>query len=198
MRQQVPRPWPMRGAMGRWQGKSTSGNGSSVRCPGEPRWTCSASACGREHSRAVPYAEKIGARSASFYPGGNGPLDDRPQYGLTGGNVRRDAIRGAGSSVFFLLAILHWHFRAKIPVKSIPGPHKRRKTTGSWAYIDNNSTPTIGSNLLEANVFLSVHTSCQSVQRSAPLLCATIGHTSSSYARQSLLSATIPYATPRW
>src|SRR5437764_9411961 len=64
--------------------------------------------------------------------------------------------------------------------------------------VDNNSTPTIGFNLLYANVFLSVYTSCQSAQRSAPLLCATIGHTSSSYARQSLFSATSPPATPRW
>jgi hypothetical protein len=31
--------------------------------------------------------------------------------------MRRDAIRGAWSSVFFLLAIPHWHFRAKTPCK---------------------------------------------------------------------------------
>jgi hypothetical protein len=31
--------------------------------------------------------------------------------------MRRDAIRETWSSVFFLLAILHWHFRAKIPCK---------------------------------------------------------------------------------
>jgi hypothetical protein len=31
--------------------------------------------------------------------------------------VRRDAIREAWSSVFFLLGILHWHFRAKTPCK---------------------------------------------------------------------------------
>ena len=35
--------------------------------------------------------------------------------GLTGGNVRRDAISETWSSIFFLLAILHWHFRAKTP-----------------------------------------------------------------------------------
>ena len=39
------------------------------------------------------------------------------QVGLTGGNVRRDAIRVAWSSIFFLLAILPWHFRAKTPCK---------------------------------------------------------------------------------
>jgi hypothetical protein len=37
------------------------------------------------------------------------------QGGLTGVNVRRDAIRETWLSVFFLLAILHWHFRAKTP-----------------------------------------------------------------------------------
>ena len=31
--------------------------------------------------------------------------------------MRRDAIRETWSSVFFLLAILHWHFRAKTPCK---------------------------------------------------------------------------------
>jgi hypothetical protein len=31
--------------------------------------------------------------------------------------MRRDAIRETWSSVFFLLAILHWHFQAKTPCK---------------------------------------------------------------------------------
>ena len=48
---------------------------------GGPSWTCSKSACWIEHSRAVPCAEKMGARSASFYQDGNVPADDRPQYG---------------------------------------------------------------------------------------------------------------------
>jgi hypothetical protein len=38
------------------------------------------------------------------------------QVGLTGGNVRRDAIRVVWSSIFFLLAILPWHFRVKTPL----------------------------------------------------------------------------------
>ena len=44
-------------------------------------------------------------------------------------------------------------------------------------YVDNNSTPTIASNLLEANAVLSWQGSCQSAKRLEPLLCATIRHT---------------------
>ena len=44
-------------------------------------------------------------------------------------------------------------------------------------YVDNNSTPTIASNLLEANAVLSWQGSYQSAKRLEPLLCATIGHT---------------------
>ena len=44
-------------------------------------------------------------------------------------------------------------------------------------YVDNNSTPTIASNLLEANAVLSWQGFYQSAKRLEPLLCATIGHT---------------------
>ena len=63
-------------------------------------------------------------------------------------------------------------------------------------YVDNNSTPTIAPNLLQEKGFLFLHTSCQGAQRSVPLLCATIGPTSSSYVRQSLLSTTMPPRYP--
>jgi hypothetical protein len=43
-------------------------------------------------------------------------------------------------------------------------------------YVDNNSAPTIASNLLEANAVLSWHASCQRAKRFKPLLCATIGY----------------------
>jgi len=56
-------------------------------------------------------------------------------FGLTGGNVRRDAIREPGSSVFFLLAILHWHFRAKtlckIKLRTSKTP-KNDRFLGKW------------------------------------------------------------------
>jgi hypothetical protein len=57
-------------------------------------------------------------------------------------------------------------------------------------YVDNNATPTIASNLLEANVVLSWQALCQSAKRFGPLLWATIGRTPACYARQFLLSAT--------
>ena len=63
-------------------------------------------------------------------------------------------------------------------------------------YVDNNSTPTIAPNLLQEKAFLFLHTSCQGAQRSVPLLCATIGPTSSSSVRQSLLSTTMPPRYP--
>jgi hypothetical protein len=47
--------------------------------------------------------------------------------------VRRDAIRETGSSVFFLLTILHWHLQAKPPCKARSEPQKPRNTTGAWA-----------------------------------------------------------------
>src|SRR6266496_3572994 len=75
---------------------------------------------------------------------------------------------------------------------------ERQRIAGSGSYVDNNSTPTIAPNLMQEKTFLSLQTSCQGAQRSVPLLCATIGHTSSSYARQSLLSTTIPHATLLW
>jgi hypothetical protein len=46
-------------------------------------------------------------------------------------------------------------------------------------YVDNNSTPTIDSNLLEENAFLSLYTSSQDAKRSVALLCATIDPTTS-------------------
>jgi hypothetical protein len=42
-------------------------------------------------------------------------------------------------------------------------------------YVDNNSTPTVASNLLKANAMLSWHVSCQRAKCFKPLLCATIG-----------------------
>ena len=63
-------------------------------------------------------------------------------------------------------------------------------------YVDNNSTPTIAPTLLQEKAFLFLHTSCQGAQRSVPLLCATIGPTSSSYVRQSLVSTTMPPRYP--
>ena len=44
-------------------------------------------------------------------------------------------------------------------------------------YVDNNSAPTIASNLLEANAVLSCQASWQRAKRFGPLLYATIGHT---------------------
>jgi hypothetical protein len=44
-------------------------------------------------------------------------------------------------------------------------------------YVDNNSAPTIISNLLEANAVLSWHASYQKAKRFGPLLWTTIGHT---------------------
>ena len=49
----------------------------------------------------------------------------------------------------------------------------------------------ITSNLLEENTVLSLQASCEGIKRFIPLLCATIGHSPSCYARQSRLSATI-------
>src|SRR4029450_10641321 len=60
-------------------------------------------------------------------------------------------------------------------------------------YVDNNSTPTIASNLLEANAVLSFQVSCQKAKHFGPLLCATITPTPACYARQCLLSP-IPHA----
>ena len=57
-------------------------------------------------------------------------------------------------------------------------------------YVDNNSAPTIASNLLEANAVLSWSASYQRAKRYGPLLYATIGYTPACYARQFLLSAT--------
>ena len=57
-------------------------------------------------------------------------------------------------------------------------------------YVDNNSTPTIASNLLEANAVRSWRASCQRAKRFRLLLCTTIGHAPACYARQCLLSAT--------
>ena len=68
--------------------------------------------------------------------------------------------------------------------------------SGKTDYVDNNSTPTTASNLLDAHAVLPWQVSSQSTQCFGPLLCATIGHTSSCYARQSLLSAIIPHPTP--
>jgi hypothetical protein len=55
--------------------------------------------------------------------------------GLTGGNVRRDAIRGTRRSVLFLLSILHWHFRAKtlckIKLRTSKAP-KNDRFLGKW------------------------------------------------------------------
>ena len=57
-------------------------------------------------------------------------------------------------------------------------------------YVDNNFTPTIASNLLEANAVLPWQAFCQRAKRFGPLLCATIGHPPACYARQCLLFAT--------
>src|SRR2546423_1582253 len=64
-------------------------------------------------------------------------------------------------------------------------------------YVDNNSTPTIVSNLLEIKRFLFSTTSLRHTLPRARLLCATIVHTASCNARQSWLSATIPPPNPR-
>ena len=66
---------------------------------------------------------------------GNNPLDPQNLLGLTGGNVRRDAIRETGSSIFFLLTILHRHFQAKPPVKhaqNLKTPEKTTEFLGKW------------------------------------------------------------------
>ena len=39
-------------------------------------------------------------------------------------------------------------------------------------YVDNNSTPTVASNLLKANAMLSWHVSCQRAKCFKPLLCS--------------------------
>src|SRR5882762_3690883 len=62
-------------------------------------------------------------------------------------------------------------------------------------YVDNNSTPTMVFNLLEAKHSLFESTSARHTLPPAWLLCATIVHTPSCYARQSWLSATIPLLT---
>lgn len=52
------------------------------------------------------------------------------QIGLTGGNLRRDAI----VAPFFSSSLFCTGTSAqKLPVKSSSGPHNHRKTTGSWA-----------------------------------------------------------------
>src|SRR6516165_8882455 len=58
----------------------------------------------------------------------------------------------------------------------LPFPINRR-------YVDNNSTPTICSNLLEAKHSLFCSTSLRHALPPARLLCATIGHTPSCYPR---------------
>ena len=60
---------------------------------------------------------------------------------------------------------------------------------GRYSYVDNNSAPTIASNLLETNAVLSWQASGQRAKRFRPLLCATISRTPACYARQGLLSA---------
>jgi hypothetical protein len=56
-------------------------------------------------------------------------------------------------------------------------------------YVDNNFTPTIASNLLEANTVLPRQAFGQRAKRFGPLLCATIDHLPACYARQCLLFA---------
>src|SRR5882724_8587182 len=70
------------------------------------------------------------------------------------------------------------------------------KSSHSRHYVDNNSTPTMVSNLLEAKHSLFESTSSRHTLPRARLLCATIVHTPSCYARQSWLSATIPPPNP--
>jgi hypothetical protein len=53
------------------------------------------------------------------------------QLGLTGGNVRRDVIREAWSSVLFLFPILHWHYGREICCKSGSTPSKCPNNAGS-------------------------------------------------------------------
>ena len=65
--------------------------------------------------------------------------------------------------------------------------------TQNGSYVDNNSAPTIASNLLEANAVLSFQVSCQKAKHFGPLLYATITPTPACYARQCLLSPT-PHA----
>jgi hypothetical protein len=62
--------------------------------------------------------------------------------------------------------------------------------TDFGSYVDNNATPTIASNLLEANAVLPWQASGQSAQCFRRLLCATIGYTPACYERQCLLSTT--------
>jgi hypothetical protein len=62
--------------------------------------------------------------------------------------------------------------------------------SGKTDYVDNNFTPTIASNLLEANAVLPWQASGQRAKRFGPLLCATIDHLPACYARQCLLFAT--------
>src|SRR4029453_14351658 len=59
-------------------------------------------------------------------------------------------------------------------------------------YVDNNSTPTMSSNLFEVQCFLAWGSCEWSAIPSAPLLYATIVHLSCGYVRQSRLLATRP------
>jgi len=45
--------------------------------------------------------------------------------------MRRDAIREMWSSVFFLLTILHWHFRCQIKLRTSKTPQNDR-FLGKW------------------------------------------------------------------
>lgn len=76
---------------------------------------------------------KDGSLSDAF-PGSWTPLSTfykLLEIGRTGGNVRRDAVRGSRSAVLCLFSILHWHFRAKISCTTTLRTLKRRKTTGA-------------------------------------------------------------------
>ena len=48
------------------------------------------------------------------------------------------------------------------------------------------------SNLFEIQCYLSVYTSCVDAQRAVPLLCATMGHTSSCYVNLQGKKKTLP------